>query len=135
MLLLCGKESRTLTAQMVSVIFVQLVPSIGSETEPSLLSSLLGAFSKCVKIIDGPTTLPREVHDGLIESLMRQLEKLADRRKNRAPLTHEPPAIDFGISSSDLENIDINTLKLTFDLSKFEMDNFDISAFDTDERI
>jgi hypothetical protein len=130
-LLLCGKESNTLTTQMVSATFVQLNTSIGSETELVLLSSLLSTFAKSVKIVGGPAALSRETHNGLTESLTRQLEILADRRKNRAPLPHEPLAIDFDIFSSDLDNI--NILKAKFDPAKFDMAAIDMATLDSDE--
>ena len=130
-LLSCGKESNMLTTQMVSLTFVQLNTSIRCETEPTFIISLLDALTKSVKIVGGPGALPREAHDGLMEALTWQLEQIADRRRNRAPLPHQPPATEFDISNFDLRNID--TLQAEIGQFKSEMVNFDVPPIDEDE--
>jgi hypothetical protein len=62
--------------------------------------------------------LPREACDGLMESLIRQIESLGNRRRNRAPLLNAPPAIDFGIDGSV---VDLNKLKSSIDNFHFEI--------------
>lgn len=84
MLLSCGKNSSTLTNQMVSATFLQLINCIGAETDSSFLGSLFRCFTDSLRIIGGPPSLSREFHDGIIEATKRQLQSLADRRKARA---------------------------------------------------
>lgn len=84
MLLSCGKNSGTLTPNMVNASFTQVVNCIGMETDPTFLSSLYRCFSDCMRVVGGPQALPQEVHDGIIEATKRQLQSIADRRKSRA---------------------------------------------------
>ncbi|KAI0782934.1 ARM repeat-containing protein [Abortiporus biennis] len=83
MLLSCGKNSGTLTPQMVTASFSQLVHCIGSESDASFLASLYKCFSDSLRVV-GVSSLSQEIHDGLIEITKRQLQSLADRRKARA---------------------------------------------------
>ncbi len=84
MLLSCGKNSGTLTQQMVSASFSQVVNGIGTETDPTFLSSLYRCFIDCMRVAGGPTALPQDIQVGIIEATKRQLQALADRRKARA---------------------------------------------------
>jgi hypothetical protein len=92
MLLACGKTSGTLTNQMVSATFLQLINCISTEHDSSFLASLYKCFTDSLRVIGGPGALTREFHDGVMEATKRQLQLLADRRKARA-----------GRSGSDLE--------------------------------
>ena len=84
MLLAVGKTSNTLTNQMVSAAFTQIINCTNTEHDPSFLASLYKCFTDSVRIIGGSAVLPREFNDGMIEATKRQLQSLADRRKGRA---------------------------------------------------
>lgn len=89
MLLACGKNSGTLTPQMVSASFSQVVQFINAETDPTFLSSLYRCFCDCLRVItpqgsSSATALPQEIHDAVIDATKRQLQNIADRRKARA---------------------------------------------------
>ena len=83
MLLSCGKTSNTLTPQMVSATFHQLINCVGSEQDASFLASLFKCFADSLKVMGGPSSLTPEFQTGIIEATKRQLQTLADKRKNR----------------------------------------------------
>ncbi len=80
----CGKHSGTLTQQMVTATFSQLINCIGTETDASFLASLFKCFLDTTLVIGGPSALSAELHSGLVEATKRQLQSLADKRKARA---------------------------------------------------
>jgi importin-5 len=82
-LLDCGKMSNTLTTQMVSTSAAQLIHCIDSETEPSGLVPLFKCFVTFLAVIGGPTALPQELHDVLIQVVKRRLQNIAEERKAR----------------------------------------------------
>ncbi|KAF8161678.1 armadillo-type protein [Crassisporium funariophilum] len=84
MLLSCGKASNTLTNQMVSATFLQLINCISTETSSTFLASLYKYFSEALLVIGGPDALSPQFHEGIIEATKRQLHALAERRKARA---------------------------------------------------
>jgi len=98
MLISCGKNSGTLTNQMVAATFSQLVNCIGSETDSSFLASLYKCFCDCMRILGGASALSIEIHDGVVEATKRQLQNLADRRKGRA----NRPATEVANDKDDL---------------------------------
>lgn len=98
MLLSCGKSSNTLTTQMVSASFHQLINCISSESDPSFLASLFKCFTDSLRVMDGPTSLSQEFHNGIIEATKRQLQTLADKRKNRM----QRPASELADDKEDL---------------------------------
>ncbi|KAH9918693.1 ARM repeat-containing protein [Amylocystis lapponica] len=98
MLLACGKNSGTLTNQMVSATFSELVNDIGSETDSSFLASLYKCFCDSLRVIGGPSALSPEYVDGVIEATKRQLQSLADKRKSRAAR----PAAELSDDKEDL---------------------------------
>ena len=102
MLLSCGKTSNTLTTQMVSASFHQLISCIGSESDPSFLASLSKCFTDSLKVMGGPTALSQEFHNGVVEALKRQLQTLADKRKNRS----QRPASELADDKEDLALIE-----------------------------
>ena len=87
MLLACGKNSGTLTPQMVNASFSQVVTCIATEKDPTFYSSLYRCFNDCMRVAGGPDGLPQEVKDAAIEATKRQLQLIADRRKSRANLS------------------------------------------------
>ena len=87
MLLASGKNSSTLTQQMVSATFTQLVNCIGSERDPSFVSSLYKCFTDCLRTVGGPGALPQDFHAGAAEATKRQLHALAERRRRRSRKT------------------------------------------------
>ena len=80
----CGKHSGTLTQQMVTATFSQLINCIGAESDASFLASLFKCFLDSMLVIGGPQALAPELHAGLLEATKRQLQSLADKRKARA---------------------------------------------------
>lgn len=98
MLLACGKSSSTLTNQMVSATFLQLISCIGSESDSSFLASLYKCFTDAMRVVGGPGALSCEYHDGVVEATKRQLQSLADRRRGRA----QRPASDLEDDREDL---------------------------------
>jgi importin-5 len=84
MLLSCGKQSNTLTNQMVSTTFLQLINCISAEHDSTFLASLYKYFSESLRVVGGPEALSQQFHEGIIEATKRQLQSLADKRKARA---------------------------------------------------
>jgi len=84
MLLAAGKASSTLTNQMVSATFHQLINCVSTEHDASFLASLYKCFNDAVRVIGGAAALPQEFNDGVVEATKHQLQGLADRRKGRA---------------------------------------------------
>ncbi|KAJ3554370.1 hypothetical protein NM688_g3146 [Phlebia brevispora] len=87
MLLACGKNSGTLTPQMVNASFSSVVNCIASEKDPTFFASLYRCFNDCMRVAGGPEGLPQEVKDAAIEATKRQLQLIADRRKARTNLS------------------------------------------------
>ncbi|KAJ6487827.1 armadillo-type protein [Mycena sanguinolenta] len=83
MLLASGKNSGTLTNQMVTATFLQIINGISTEHDASFLSSLYKCFNDSLRIIGGPSALSPEFQTGVIEATKRQLQALADRRRAR----------------------------------------------------
>jgi len=129
LLLSCGKGSNSITADMVSATFFQLNNLIGSEKEPTILRRLLESFTGTIKVLGGPAVVPREASDGLAESLNKQLENMANTRRNRAPIPDGPPAIDFGMSSFDMAGLQ----KFQSKMGILQAPTFDLASLDTDE--
>ena len=90
MLLSCGKESGTLTNQMVSATFLQLINGIITERDSTFLASLYKYFSESLRVIGGPEALSPQFHEGIIEATKRQLPTLADKRKARVARANNP---------------------------------------------
>ncbi|KAF6749808.1 armadillo-type protein [Ephemerocybe angulata] len=84
MLLACGKQSGSLTPQMVSAIFHQVISCISTEHDSSFLSSLYKCFCDSLRLFGGPAALSPEYANGIMEATKRQLQAIADRRKSRS---------------------------------------------------
>lgn len=84
MLLSCGKQSNTLTDQMVSITFLQLINCISSENDTTFLASLYKYFSESLRVDGGPEALSQHFHEGIIQATKRLLQSLADKRKVHA---------------------------------------------------
>jgi len=112
MLLSCGKTSGTLTTQMVSATFLQLINCIGSENDSSFLASLYKCFADSLRIMGWPTALSPEFHNGIIEATKRQLQTLADRRKGRS----QRP-------SSELDEVDNEEAALFEEIEDFALED------------
>jgi importin-5 len=100
MLLACGKQSNTLTNQMVSATLTQLISCISDEHDASFLASLFKAFADCLHVIGGASVLPQEYRDGILEATKRQLGGIADKRRNRSA-RRASSSHDLGSSSSE----------------------------------
>ncbi|KAJ7594828.1 armadillo-type protein [Mycena floridula] len=98
MLLAAGKSSGTLTNEMVSATFLQLINCISEEHDASFLASIFKSFTDSLLVIGGPSSLSREYHDGIIEATKRQLQVIADRRRARA----NRPAVDLQEDRDDM---------------------------------
>ncbi|KAJ6514536.1 armadillo-type protein [Mycena vulgaris] len=83
MLLASGKNSGTLTNQMVTATFLQLINGISTEHDASFLSSLYKCFNDSLRIIGGPSALSPEFQNGVMEATKQQLQGLADKRRAR----------------------------------------------------
>lgn len=58
MLISAGKNSNTLTNQMVSATYSQLIACIAIESDASFLSSLYKSLSDTLRVLGGPSSLP-----------------------------------------------------------------------------
>ena len=94
LLLISGKNSGTLTTQIVSATLTQLVNCISTEQDPSFLASLCKAFGDSVRVIGGVNALPQEYHTSIVEAAQRQLQTLAAKRKARATYVATDPETD-----------------------------------------
>jgi hypothetical protein len=92
MLLSCGKSSGTLTHPMVAATFQQLITCISSESDASFLASLYKCFTDVILLGGGTSSLAPEFQAGIMEATTRQLQSLAEKRKNRATRS----ALDIG---------------------------------------
>jgi importin-5 len=101
MLLACGKQSNTLTNQMVSATLIQLISCISDGHDASFLASLFKAFANCLHVIGGASILPQEYRDGILEATKRQLGGIADKRRNRSARCTSSSLHDLGSSSSE----------------------------------
>ena len=95
LLLSCGKNSGTLTNQMASATFLQLINSISTEQDATFLASLYKYFTEAVRVIGGPEALSQQFLDGIIEATKRQLTSLADKRKSRAAKAQSSSIVDL----------------------------------------
>ncbi|KAG6834513.1 hypothetical protein H0H93_009225 [Arthromyces matolae] len=84
MLLASGKSSSTLTNQMVSATFHHLLTTIRTEQDPSFLASLYKCLNDSLRVIGGPSLLPKEFGEGIVEVTKFQLGVIAERRRARA---------------------------------------------------
>ncbi|THH09772.1 hypothetical protein EW145_g1787 [Phellinidium pouzarii] len=90
MLLVSGKQSGTLTPQMLAAVFAQLVGEVRSEADASFLASLFRCLADCVRVSGGASeavpadALPHDIREGILAAARHQLQALADRRKGRA---------------------------------------------------
>ena len=89
MLLSCGKGSRTLTNQMVSATFLQLINGITTERDRPFSPHYIN-FSESLRAIEGPEALSPQFHEGIIETTKRQLHTSADKRKARVARANNP---------------------------------------------
>ncbi|KAA1478264.1 ARM repeat-containing protein [Dentipellis sp. KUC8613] len=83
MLIACGKQSNTLTNQMVSATFSQVINCISNETDASFLASLYKCLSDSMLVLGGRTALSDELQAGAIAATQRQLHAFAEKRKAR----------------------------------------------------
>ncbi|KIM80944.1 hypothetical protein PILCRDRAFT_89265 [Piloderma croceum F 1598] len=101
-LLSCAKASNTHTTEMISSSLFELINCIGFETESTYLTSHLEFFTTSLKVVGGPV-LPPELCNGLVESMKRQLDRIADRRKNVRPQPDMAFGFDFGAMDDEME--------------------------------
>jgi len=118
MLLSCSAASSTLTAQIVTVTFHELINCIGFETESLFLKKLLKCFIKSLKIVGGPNALSEDLHNGATEAIKYQLDIIADKRKNRSQQSVPEQVddlifktVDFGALDDDMETFAIEDME------------------------
>lgn len=85
MLLVCGKQSNTLTPQMLHAVFTQLITVTAAESDASFLASLFKCFADCVRVVGGPgpAQLLPEFRDNILAATRAQLQTLAEKRRVR----------------------------------------------------
>ncbi|KAF9033647.1 hypothetical protein BJ165DRAFT_1357051, partial [Panaeolus papilionaceus] len=83
-LLSCGKESQTLSNQMLTTTFNQLINCISTSSDTSFLSSVFKHLTESLRIPEGPSSLIQASHDPIIEATKRQLQSRADKSKAQA---------------------------------------------------
>uniref|UniRef100_A0A8H7Y6G7 TOG domain-containing protein n=1 Tax=Psilocybe cubensis TaxID=181762 RepID=A0A8H7Y6G7_PSICU len=108
MLLACGKQSGTLTNQMVATVFHQLITCINTEHDATFLASLYKYFSESLRVIGGPEALSQQFHEAVMEATKRQLHSMADRRKARAARvngTGGPMSMSMGMGDYDRDEM------------------------------
>ncbi len=84
MLISCGKNSGTLTNQMVAATLSQIITCVANESDSSFLASLYKCFLDTLLVLGGPPALAPEFRQGIVDATKRQLNALADKRKARA---------------------------------------------------
>jgi hypothetical protein len=121
MLLSCGKQSGTLTNQMVSSTFLQLINCINSEHDSTFLASLYKYFSDSLRVVGGPEALSQQFHEGIVEATKRQLQSLADKRKARAER-----------ASSNVGEFDRDEMSLVEEMEDFALEDMEkmLATFD-----
>ena len=83
MLLVCGKQSNTMSPQMLSATFAQLIGTLEAETDVSFLASLYKCCSDCVRVIGGPDCLAPEFKENVLRATRSQLQNIAEKRRAR----------------------------------------------------
>jgi len=127
MLLACGKKSNTLTNQMVSAVFTELIRCISTEHDSTFLASLYKYFSESLLVIGGPEALPQQFHKDVIEATKRQLQLLAEKRKSRAARANSVQA-----GSSITADWDRDEMALVEEMEDFALEDMGkmLMAFD-----
>ncbi|PPQ74728.1 hypothetical protein CVT26_005110 [Gymnopilus dilepis] len=105
MLLACGKQSNTLTNAMVAAVFTQLINCINTEQDSTFLASLYKYFSESMRVLGGPSALPQQFHEGVMEATKRQLHSIADRRKARANRISSAASSNAGVGDWDRDEM------------------------------
>ncbi|KAI5991786.1 armadillo-type protein [Pisolithus marmoratus] len=82
LLLSCGKNSGTLTPQMVQASLHQLIRCLRTETDPSFVASLYRSIIDSLLVVGMGVLIP-ELGDGLMDASKAQLTTFADKRKMR----------------------------------------------------
>lgn len=146
MLLVCGKNSHTITPQMLSVSFSQLIDVVEKETDTSFLASLYRCFTDCVRVIGGPDALSPEFREGILNATRLQLQNMAEKRKARVSkraslvaaassssseldeLTEQPAGVVAGSEGEGSESglggdDDLEDLQLLEELEDFALDD------------
>jgi hypothetical protein len=83
---------------MVAATFLQLIQCIGTENDASFFASLYKCFTDCLRILGGPVVLSTDFHQGVVEATKRQLQLLAERRKEHT----QRPIADLEDEREDL---------------------------------
>ncbi|KAG6333935.1 hypothetical protein ID866_5157 [Astraeus odoratus] len=83
LLLSCGKNSGTLTPQMVSASLRQIIQCLRMEADPSFVASLYRSMVDSLLVV-GMGALTPELAEGVLEATKSQLTTLADKRKVRS---------------------------------------------------
>lgn len=122
MLMACGKQSSTLTSEMFSAVFAQLISVTSAETDSSFLASLFKCFADCVRVTGGPEALLPEFHEGIMNATQHQLQTLAEKRKARALRYPSLPQAGCGSENRDDIEDEKEDMALLEELEDFALD-------------
>jgi hypothetical protein len=86
-LVVCGKESNTLTPDLINTIFSQLISVISTEGDSSFLASLCKCFTDSLRVVQREALAPEFV-EGIIKATQGQLHLLAQKRRGRLERAH-----------------------------------------------
>lgn len=118
MLLVCGKQSGTMTPQMLSATFAQLISVIESETDVSFLASLYKCFTDCVRVIGGSDNLSPEFRESILVATRNQLQGIAEKRRSRVNRSQKD---DNAGVTGDLEDDDREEMALLEELEDYAL--------------
>lgn len=122
MLISAGKNSNTLTNQMVSATYSQLIACIAIESDASFLSSLYKSLSDTLRVLGGPSSLPPHLHTSLFDATQRQLASMAERRKRRATKLNGYGNGDSG-DEGDMDGGEREELALVEEMEDFALED------------
>lgn len=95
-LMAAGRNSNTLTKQIVSATYALPIACISINTDASFLSSLYKGLSKglsnTLRLLSGSSSLPPHIHTSLFNSSRGQIASMAENRKKRAEKSNANPA-------------------------------------------
>jgi len=82
-LIVCGKESDTLTPVMLNEIFERVISAISCESDPSYLASLYKCFTDSARVVQ-MQSLRSDQADIIIKATQNHLQVLAQKRRARS---------------------------------------------------
>jgi importin-5 len=116
-LLFCGRVNNTLTIEMISASALQLIQCMESETDPAGIVSQCKCFFTSLIAIGGPTVLPKELHEPVIQVIKHHLQKLTEERIARAkkPASELVDVVKFEVHIENFALLQMARLALVLD--------------------